>query len=148
MRYLAIVLAGLFFAGPVAAEPVENTGIICEDPKDAKNRVYYFYEGKVHEVYLGQYKIVRVISLTSYDISDSEIIWSLPIRGTTWEYRREFDRTTLVLLKEYINHALDESGKAATSHKVSYQCQTTDKAGIEDLYGPGALDLIVRDRDT
>ena len=97
---------------------------------------------------MGQYKIVRVISLTNYDFSESEIIWSLPIRGTTWEYRRQLDRTTLVLVKEYINHALDEGGESFASHEIFYQCRTTDKDGIEGLYGPGALDLIVKDRDT
>ncbi|MEE2694027.1 MAG: hypothetical protein VX884_00940 [Pseudomonadota bacterium] len=143
MRILILAVAFLVWSAPVQADAVTGTGIICEHPENGKKTVYFFYGGEVHEVYLGQYKIVRIITLTKYTVSELAIDWSLPIRGTTWEYKRSFDRRASVLVKDYINHEPDtENQETTVSHSISYQCQTTDPAGIEELYGPGALDLI------
>ena len=143
MRNVAIFLVLLLFAVPVRAEMVDGTGVICEDPKGVKDRIYFFYGGKVHEVYMGAYELVYVMKLVKYEFSDSVISWSMPIRGTTWEYRRQVDIKTSVLLMENINHAPN-----AVSVKVSYDCLITDTAGIEEQFGPGSLDSIVKDRGT
>jgi len=149
MRILILLLMFLVWAAPVQADAVAGTGIICEHPENDKKTVYFFYDGEVHEVYLGQYKIVRIITLTKYTVSEVAIDWSLPIRGTTWEYKRSFDRQTSVLVKDYINHEPDTKDQESNvSHSISYQCKTTDPAGIEELYGPGALDLIFDNRQT
>tara|TARA_Y100000588_G_scaffold356081_1_gene411941 strand:- start:613 stop:1062 length:450 start_codon:yes stop_codon:yes gene_type:complete len=149
MRILILLFTLLVLSAPVQADSIAGTGIICEHPENGKNTVYFFYDGEVHEVYLGQYKIVRIITLTKYTVSDVAIDWSLPIRGTTWEYKRSFDRQASVLVKDYINHQPDtKDQESKVSHSVSYQCTTTDPAGIEELYGPGALDLIFDNLET
>ena len=149
MRILILALTFLIWAAPVHADAVAGTGIICEHPENGKKTVYFFHDGEVHEVYLGQYKIVRIITLTKYTVSDMAIDWSLPIRGTTWEYKRSFDRQPSVLVKDYINHETDTKEQEATiSHSISYKCKTTDPAGIEELYGPGALYLIFDNIET
>ena len=143
MRSVVTLLILFLFAAPAQAEAVDGKGVICEDPKGVKDRMYFFYGGKVHEVYLGAYELVYVMKLTKYEFSESVVSWSMPIRGTTWEYRRQVDLKTSVLLMENINHASEESG-----NKVSYDCQITDTAGMEKQFGPGSLDSIVKDRRT
>ncbi|SVD47376.1 uncharacterized protein METZ01_LOCUS400230, partial [marine metagenome] len=117
MRNVVIFLVLLLFAVPARAEVVDGTGVICTDPKNVKDRVYFFYGGKVHEVYMGAYELVYVMKLIKYEFSDSVISWSMPIRGTTWEYRRQVDINTSVLLMENINHAPN-----AVNVTVSYDC--------------------------
>lgn len=143
MRNVVLVLMLLLIAAPAQAAAVDGTGVICKDPNNVKDRVYFFYGGKVHEVYMGAYEMVYVMKLIKYEFSDPVISWSMPIRGTTWEYRRQVDIKTSVLLMENINHAPNTA-----SVKVSYDCLITDTAGIEEKFGPGSLDSIVKERGT
>jgi len=149
MKVVVFFLVSLFLTSPVLSNEVDGTGVICQGSEDEASRMYFFYGGRVHELYLGAYEIVKVIKLTKYSSSDLVISWSMPIRGTTWEYRRRLDIKTSVLLMENVDHAESGNGKdGGVKFSVSYDCEIMDLLGLEEKFGPGSLDSIVKDRGT